>query len=477
MFHAGRPRGPSILVLHLVFGWCLLTAALPGSTIFGIAWSLGLIAFFYGLTRSVRQRSLLFVALIATQMLGFRTPVGYLTPVQLLASILVAEYLLRAAVSRRGGHLPRFVRTQSLIGVMLIGQAAASIGLSPIVAPSMMPWIRFSTLVAAYLVVLAVLGSEQSPGPLMKALGLQLYFFLLVVLYQNYLFPPPLESRVEAWFDYGGRLRISNVLVCYMAGSVPCLLAFWDYRKPLIFGSIAIFSLLGLYLSRSRMGFVILAADLLLCGRYLAARRRFVQALALILLLAAVAPLVLSAVGKRRAQDPMEQSGLRRWYAAVSHVQTFLAYPMTGVGFGMWARKHELGLGQMIDIAQLPNGEIASMNAHNLLLRVAADMGLPGVVLLVAFWAHAAWICFGRKRKPWGQYDRDGLVSRVLFVNLLLLSTFGDYLENGFFWTCAVGMLLIAQIGREGETPGGPAGSGSVLPSFEARGGVEARGN
>ncbi len=83
-------------------------------------------------------------------------------------------------------------------------------------------------------------------------------------------------------------------------------------------------------------------------------------------------------------------SGDIRLYLWRESWHIFLQHPLIGAGFGQFAWQHFMWVPQLhaSDITGLYN------NAHNLILHIAAEMGLAGVVILlatVALWLRQAW--------------------------------------------------------------------------------------
>jgi O-antigen ligase len=67
--------------------------------------------------------------------------------------------------------------------------------------------------------------------------------------------------------------------------------------------------------------------------------------------------------------------------------QSFLAHPMTGVGMGGYAMAYDKYIGgvEEADLNELLSMSLNRDDANSLFLRTAAELGLPGILVLLGF--------------------------------------------------------------------------------------------
>ncbi len=181
-----------------------------------------------------------------------------------------------------------------------------------------------------------------------------------------------------------------NILAGSILLPLPLALALslrWDWTKqrwlPLLFGLAGLLMLLTLVLTQSRGSYVAIVIALV---TLLSIRWRWTLLVIMIMFIAVVATLgwdglmqFASAIGS----DGSITSLSGRWEIWVGSFNTLLSYPLFGIGFGAF---HSImpGLFSNSKIFQSPD----VTHAHNLLLQVGLDLGVPGLVLYL--WV---WIC------------------------------------------------------------------------------------
>ena len=113
-------------------------------------------------------------------------------------------------------------------------------------------------------------------------------------------------------------------------------------------------------------------------------------------------------------------TGGRSWLADQA-IDTIRKHPLTGVGIGSF-------------LLQLTNTAVEGAPiepVHNTILLVAAELGLLGVILLIAFCLAAAKMIVRSKSPP-------AILAGALVTGLGMIKLCGHY-----FWTLAPGRLLL----------------------------------
>jgi O-antigen ligase len=223
-----------------------------------------------------------------------------------------------------------------------------------------------------------------------------------------------------------------------------------------LFGLLVAIFIVGLFLSGSRSGFllVLLAVAALLVGRRLPNRFRMAVGAAGVAAILAAALLVSSAVpgtlGRRVAQtfDPslsMEQRISARPLLWSCAGRLFLENPLAGVGLGAFSwRLPDALAGRAESLAVRDNPGSAYVQA-------LAETGLPGLVLTIAFaWplARAA-----ARRIPHLDSDPEGAGSGAAVLAFLLALVFGSH---WFAPDVCLLFFLFAAIAAEDQAPAEP---------------------
>ncbi|HEX3109288.1 MAG TPA: O-antigen ligase family protein [Thermoanaerobaculia bacterium] len=199
-----------------------------------------------------------------------------------------------------------------------------------------------------------------------------------------------------------------------------------------------------LLLTQSRGGYLGLAVGCLAWAMWHSRRSRLFAGVSLLFAAIAVAPLwhriapfVFGSIGAGVATDV--DSRFELWSRAISMIADF---PITGVGMNGFRRV----MPAMYPVLLTPlNVDVA--HAHNHLLQVALDVGLPGLVAYLALWCGAAALLTGTYRRQ----DRRGRwIVSGLAAGMIAYFTFGasDAIALGakvgiFFWV--VLGLIVAQ--------------------------------
>lgn len=122
--------------------------------------------------------------------------------------------------------------------------------------------------------------------------------------------------------------------------------------------------------------------------------------------------------------------GEERWTIWVGAVRMFLEAPWTGAGFGRFAERFF----EILPGLPAPRPTVVTTNAHNLLLQVAAELGVPGLVILGA--GIVAWALGARRgaMRP----------ERAFFLGLLVVIGIHSLLEYPLWYAYFLGIAAIA---------------------------------
>jgi O-antigen ligase len=127
-----------------------------------------------------------------------------------------------------------------------------------------------------------------------------------------------------------------------------------------------------------------------------------------------------------------------RKYLVAAGVNMFVDHPVTGVGFGGY--QHQLVTNYKRYLP--PNFVNPDTVSHTAFVTVAAEEGVIGLALLLAFLAWLGVEAFRSRRSVWVQ------VPMVLMVPIILYSQFeGRLLEEPYFWLCLA--LVYAALSRQ----------------------------
>lgn len=201
-------------------------------------------------------------------------------------------------------------------------------------------------------------------------------------------------------------------------------------------------TLLTLLLAQSRGGYLSLAAGCFAWALWHGRRSRIVVMTTLLIAVVAVvplwprvAPVIFGSVGTGVATDV--DSRLELWSRAISMISDF---PLTGVGMNDFRRVMPAMYPAFLTS---PNVDVA--HAHNHLLQVAVDVGLPGLVAYLALWCGAAALLISAYRCTQG--SRRWVISGVA-AGMVAYFAFGtsDAIALGakvgiFFWA-ALGIIV-----------------------------------
>lgn len=275
---------------------------------------------------------------------------------------------------------------------------------------------------------------------------------------------------LNGWFQYftghdlvrgfpaqpsGSGVRLSSsfntygLFACYLISSLPVLAGLawrsWKQNQNRLaagFGAAFFLSLPLLYMTRSRGAILAAILGLLL---FLIYRRYFLHFLAVILISVAAVFALPKNVVIHLDIDRKEQSLVERWYLWDRALHVIKAKPLTGTGINTYAAAH-----QKYDKTQ--NWRVKNYYAHNGYLQLAAETGIPGLVLFLLFlfqWARlgfknlAAWAAAGRRE---GGFPLEGIVLGLL--NFLILALVDTVFHNPpsikLFWYFAALALAYA---------------------------------
>ena len=137
------------------------------------------------------------------------------------------------------------------------------------------------------------------------------------------------------------------------------------------------------------------------------------------------------------APSPRNSGGIalddNRKYLVAAGANMFVDHPIVGVGFGGY--QHQLLTNYRHYLPNFPNPDTVS---HTAFVTMAAEEGVIGLALLLAFLVWLGVEAFRARRSLWVQ------VPMVLIVPIVLYSQFeGRFLEEPYLWLC-LGLLYSA---------------------------------
>jgi len=131
-----------------------------------------------------------------------------------------------------------------------------------------------------------------------------------------------------------------------------------------------------------------------------------------------------------------------RKYLVAAGVNMFVDHPLTGVGFGGYQQQLVTNYKRYLP----PNFLHPDTASHTAFVTVAAEEGVIGLGLLLAFLVWLGVEAFRARRSVWVQ------LPMVLIVPIVLYSQFeGRLLEEPYFWLCLA--LVYAAFGLRGTRP------------------------
>ena len=209
-------------------------------------------------------------------------------------------------------------------------------------------------------------------------------------------------------------------------------------RRRVIHGALLAVTLVTLLLTQSRGGYLSLAVGCFAWALWHGRKSRIAAVAALLIAVVAlvplwhrVSPMIFGSVGAGVATDI--DSRLELWSRAIAMISDF---PLTGVGMNGFRRVMPVMYPALLTPAQV---DVA--HAHNHLLQVALDIGLPGLVAYLALWFGAAALLIAA-------YGSRRWVISGLAAGMIAYFAFGtsDAIALGakvgiFFWV-ALGIIV-----------------------------------
>jgi O-antigen ligase len=186
--------------------------------------------------------------------------------------------------------------------------------------------------------------------------------------------------------------------------------------------------LLGVVITFSRATWLLAFLGLLFVSA-LWLRRRVTSVLSLILIAVLLFTILMSGILGlvSRFYNPDEVYGLERIYYYATALQLFMGHPMLGVGAGNY---------QFFDRSY--EGESAGGIAHNQFLTVAAETGVPGLV--VVLWFVVALLRLRRRLNVWkGRVDDPHYWVKAAGAVFVLAWIAECFFQEAFFVTAAAG--------------------------------------
>lgn len=341
--------------------------------------------------------------------------------------------------------LTNWARRASHISLLALGLTGVGLGLS-LVAPVTVGWFSrvklFVIPTRVYEVLPTLVSDTIHPNMMAGALAMLLPFPLAILLLSS---PDALPS---------------------VAGTVPVIVArLLDGRwfRRLWCGVATLLMLAVLVLTKSRGGWMagVVALFIILVRR----QRYFLWLIPVALLGVGVLawqgqlPVLFDVIGSSGAISGWE-GRVEVWSRALYMIQDF---PFTGIGVGTFQPVANILYPFFL---AGPDAEIP--HAHNLLLQVGVDLGIPGLVSFLAILLLALWSAFGSARF----YRRvgDGALAAVAWAGLAslvgmlvhgMLDATTWIIGRGAFVPWAVIGMLIALNGRPGPESGGAEEQGS----------------
>ena len=217
-------------------------------------------------------------------------------------------------------------------------------------------------------------------------LGLLQYYFGFRFFFQNWFQEEGLVFQGR-FYGFQSHPLHSGALYCLSALCALSFLLYDDIRaeRRLFLAAALLILALGVFLTKSRSYYLGLAAGAGLLLAFKSWKTLFIGALAagiLVIVVATIDSDFKDRVNTLRAgrMDDSAKIRLNLWKAAGKMIED---HPLAGVGYGKW-KVNILDYSQEFPGWDLDKASFA--HAHNSYLMIAAETGIPGLVLILTFW-------------------------------------------------------------------------------------------
>lgn len=189
----------------------------------------------------------------------------------------------------------------------------------------------------------------------------------------------PSQDRVA------GYLQLSVTMIGYSSATlVPIALYYLaKSRHALVEGLVFLFLMLTLILTNTRMALPMAAIGFLSGARYL--RKFLMPAIVLGLIIAVLGTELMFTRFQNLGQSELDISLIGRLIAWNAGIELIQSHPWTGIGMGEFSKAYQ-------QITAMPL--LRLIHGHNVLLQLAADLGIPGALLYLLFLARRIRIGF-----------------------------------------------------------------------------------
>lgn len=214
-----------------------------------------------------------------------------------------------------------------------------------------------------------------------------------------------------------GLLRHPNIFSVFLNGLLPLMLVLTltaqGLRDRLLFGASFLFGTLGLVLTFSRGGWLAFAVSVMVVIAFIPKRKWRpgfgVALLATVSMIAIVLVLALTPLYSRvmtRLEQDDQGAAASRTALALTSLDVIREKPFTGVGLGNYQFASPLVVDDRgVSLIEASDG--LPMRVHNLFLLTTAELGIPGLMLLVAL--VALFLMRSLQAVQWGNPQQSGV--------------------------------------------------------------------
>lgn len=405
-------------------------------------------------TKSIQERFLWLIALLPLSLYFKEVSSIYISAVDIASFLLSMEIVLKLKLF----SFPR--EKESKLAICLLLAILISSLLSPLGELHQGIMMRAFITLFLFLFGIQIFNNYQQLMQILRTLStLLVTFFLVYFSLLDYDAGYSFNSFIN---EYILQARSKN-LIGIMAISMPCYLIFPNLRRWTIL--IMLFSLFLVLWMQSQTGYIIFLVDFLILSLFFIKKAPSIEKpiilfLIIIIILTPI-PLIVKYVrdfGRYENVVHGESTGIR-WLALISNYQSFRNYPMLGIGYGNSERRSNLFEVDDNIRTDTEEGATISLTSHNTPLRVAAELGLTGLIPFMLLVFHY----YGSNRKNYKGFDEKkiiytknemnllGMVFKVLFINTLIYMLTQDTFTTLGMWIVFMTLSVWLKVKRNYE--------------------------
>lgn len=375
---------------------------------------------FKGIPESLNVHVVVLVYFFGASILGINLYFIYIPAIVLALSLFVQVYDLN----------DRQIKRLELIFVAFLISLWLSFIYSP-VDVAITPTVRTTISWLSYLFIMRWALSDPTA---IRTLALGLWLSLPVQIGINiYLFG----------FDISGEARFSGnnhtatiIMICLPFGL--CLVQTLRWRIVILLSFAAI-----MLLTKSRMGliFMILCVGYAVFSMMRVPGRKGAYLFITALLVAATAIAGATFVYFTGISGGRDASNLERWGGLVSALDAFIEYPLLGLGWAGFEKRHLIsGVDEFfLVLVRTENGQELALNPHNGFARILCDLGILGGVPFMILIFSTLWRIFRFKAATPMQRQIVVAVGFSIICNLIMT----EVTELNLFWLSIITIIAI----------------------------------